>query len=207
MDSNQLELLKSYNLCIVHISTAYNLNMCIDLNKLSTIIPTVNLPIIVIKNNKRYIIDVYPNGKLIINREIDPKSIIILIQEFINQHNISYNGILDVKKITIDKLRCEGSLLCNISTKWVLHNPYITLIKNDRIYYNSFLDYANVYIGSNGVIINSSSYKDTIYICKHIYTSFPAVLVVLNHMDNSIFSIIPNDIIGYILNFIYILNT
>lgn len=208
MDNTQLELIKSYNLCIVHIRTAYHLNLSIDISKLRGIYLRETYASVIMKKDKRgYQIDVYPNGKLIIYKETNTTAIITLIEEFIEQFNIPYIGTLDDKNLTIDGLRCEGALLYDININMIPYNLCILSRRYDRIYYNQALNNANAYIGHNGIIINSSSYNNTIYICKHIYTTFPAVLVVLNHMDNSFFSMIPYDVIGYILKYIFLINT
>jgi len=126
MYANQLALLKNYNLCITHISTVYNLNICIDLNIFknahSKAVYKTHTSTVMIKDEKRYQIDVYPDGKLIIHRETNLTSIITLIQDFIKQFNIPYNNTLDVKNISIVGLRCAGTLLYDININMIPHN-------------------------------------------------------------------------------------
>lgn len=200
MNIEQIESLKTYNLHITHVTTLYYLNVCIDLsifNKaVSKCVYKTHTSTVITKNNKRYCFDVYPNGKLIIHRETDPIKIIALIDIFLKEFDI-YCDNLDVNSISIEGIRCEGTLIYDIPTKLLCANQTVKSINNGRIYYTND---SSLYLGPHAIIINSSSYDDIMHICKHVYINYMSVLVALNNMDNSFFSMIPNDVIGCLLN-------
>ena len=189
MNDVQLEVLKWFNLTISHISTLYHLNTPIDINILTTAqikcIYNTHASTVIVKDNKHYRIDLYPDGKIFIHRETNLINVFTLLNEFIKQFNIKCDT-LDINNLSIDSIRCEGKPLYDIYINWILYDSQIKFINNNRIFY--YLDKSNAYIGRNGIVLNSGSYNNVICMCNHIYTSFPVVLTILNCMDNSMFS-------------------
>lgn len=206
MNPDQIALINSYGLCIYNIRSKYPLHIPIDINQIhnKSVVFKTHVGVVIVKDGHRYATEIYPNGDIIIHRAKDPKLIISIIKELIITNNILYNEEININNISIESMRCEGRSHVIIDTNLIVYDPNVVSVKYDRICYK---DNSNAYVYNNSVIINSPSYDQTIYICKHIYTSIIHVLVILQNNTNSYFHLFPNDIIVYILQFYHSIHT
>ena len=200
MDEEQLALIKKYNLVITHIRTEYNLCVPICIDKIIGCKINKHVLIAYEEDGKRYTIDICSDGNIIIYRATDKTFIITILSEIIKRYDIVYDKPLDVTKLNIIGIRCEGKLLHDIYMNLILSDYLETTRSNSRVYYTN----SNVSITKAGVVINSDSYDLLIHICKHISASAPVVLFILHYTDNSLFYTIPVDVIHYILQYIII---
>ena len=198
MNPDQIALIDSYGLFIYTIRTKYQLHIPIDMNQIDnkSVVYKTHVGVVIIQDGKRYPIEVYPNGDVIVYKAKEYILISSIIKELIITNNIQYHDEININNITIESMRCEGRSHVIMDTNLMVYDPNVVSVKYDRIHYN---DTSNAYVYNYNVMINRPSYDQTIYICKHIYTSIIQVLVILNHISNSYFHFFPDDIIGYIL--------
>ena len=202
MNEEQLALINSYNLYITHIKTEYNLDVPICIHNINGSYKTDKHVLTVYKKDgKNYTLDIYIDGKIIIHRATNVNLIVTILSETIKKYNIVYDKPLDITKLNIIGIRCEGKLIYDTHINLILPDNLEKKRDYWRLYYNN----ANASIIKAGVVINSDSYDILIHICKQISASAPVVLCILQHNNNSLFNILPADVIGYILQYMILL--
>lgn len=163
-------------------------------------------------NNKLYKIDFYENGRLTIYNAFDSLLILEFISQIIILLNINFKEKLDVNNLKITLIQCVKSIQYNVDIEQIVPSKFYKS-KNIRNKYSGIIGVyyifgrrktGNTFIHPNKEIeINALSYSDTIYIYEHIYscTLLPIVLNFLNKNLDSLLSIVPKEIIDYIIDY------
>jgi TATA-box binding protein (TBP) (component of TFIID and TFIIIB) len=211
MNSKQLKFLSKHDLGVAYIQSNYELNTFIDLNQIKLKCQEQNITyctrksyisFVIVRNTRRYSIDIYSDGKLNILRAKEPLLIYELVSETVRIFKIKLEKDLNIDEMKIIKLRCEGRINHNVNINHVLFDvsmKSIESIENTdsfRIHYN----FGSVcIIPRYGIIISCETYSQFMHIYIHIHSILPIVLELLNNNPNSIWSFMPKDIIYRIL--------